>query len=157
MRRLSARTTFFTKRVFPAFWFGVVAIVFAGGVAAARSGRTPPPPVLIVPVVMAVVGWVIMKHLVFDLVDEVWDAGNELVVRNGGREARVPLRDVMNVGYTVAMNPQRVTLMLRQPSIFGREITFAAPRTWNPFARHPLIEELVERIDAARGLDPARA
>jgi len=77
MRRISSRATFFYKRVSPIIWFGFIALfivlpLLVGG----RTGH------FIVPIVMAVVGPFFMKKLIFDLVDEVWDAGDALVVRN---------------------------------------------------------------------------
>ena len=152
MNRISSRWTFFTKRVFPTLWFGGVALFFFAGVAGMALGRTVPTVFLLQPVIMAAFGYFIMKNLVFDLVDEVWDAGSELVVKNKGREARVTLSDVVNVSYSVAMNPARVTLTLRQPTALGKEITFAAPTTWIPFSKSPVIETLIQRIDIARGL-----
>jgi hypothetical protein len=62
------------------------------------------------------------------------------------------LRDIIKVSYSVATNPQRVTLTLRQSSVFGREVTFAPPTTWIPFAKSPIIENLIQRVDAARRL-----
>jgi hypothetical protein len=123
-------------------------------VAAKSAGADIPLPLLFVPVAMAAFGYFLMKNLVFDLVDEVWDAGSELLVKNKGRQARIALTDVMNVSYSVVTSPQRVSLTLRQPSLFGREITFAAPTRWVPFAKSPVIENLIQRIDEARWRAP---
>jgi hypothetical protein len=46
-------------------------------------------PFLIVPVVMAILGYQIMKRMAFNLVDEVFDLGDALLVRNGGQEERI--------------------------------------------------------------------
>jgi hypothetical protein len=99
---------------------------------------------------MAVFGYVIMKKLVLDLVDEVWDDGSALIVRNKGQDDRIALSNIMNVSYSPSINPPRVTLMLRQPSIFGIEISFSAPVRFMPFTKSPLIEDLIRRVDAAR-------
>jgi hypothetical protein len=107
-------------------------------------------PFIIVPAVMILVGYVIMKKVVFDLVDEVWDDGAALVVRDKGREDRIALSNIMNISYSPLINPPRVTLTLRQPSNFGSEITFSAPVRFLPFAKSPLIEDLIRRVDAAR-------
>ena len=152
MKRISSRSTFFTKRVFPTIWFGIFAVSLLGSaVISATSGKRLPIVFWIFPFVMAGFGYFVMKNLVFDLVDEVWDAGSELVVKNKGQEAHVALADIVNVSYEVAMNPQRVTLTLRQATAYGTEVTFAAPPTWIPFAKSPIIEELIKRIDVARG------
>jgi hypothetical protein len=47
--------------------------------------EAPPFPICIAPVIM-IVGYFIMKKLVFDLVDEVWDDGGSLLIRNRGHE-----------------------------------------------------------------------
>ncbi|WP_068029867.1 hypothetical protein [Rhodoplanes sp. Z2-YC6860] len=104
----------------------------------------------IAPVAMAVVGYVIMKKFIFDLVDEVLDAGDALLVKSGGRDDRIALSDIKNVNYTPMMSPPRVTLSLRKPSVFGDKVTFCAPIQLIPLSNHPIIDELIERIDAAR-------
>lgn len=100
---------------------------------------------------MAGFGYLLMKNLLFDLADEVWDVGSHLVVKNRGAEQAVALQDVVNVSYTVASSPNRVTLTLRGATPFGKEISFAAPIVWIPFAKSPIIEDLIRRIDVARG------
>ncbi len=107
-------------------------------------------PVLIVPALMIAFGYFIMKKLVFDLVDEVWDDGNSLVVKNRGQQQRVALSDIKNVNYSPFVNPPRVTLALRRPTVFGDQITFGAPVTLVPFSTSPVIADLIERVDLAR-------
>lgn len=150
MKRISSRMTFLGKRVFPTLWFGFFGFMFISTVAAAVSRGKVPLQFWILPVVMAGFGYLLMSNLVFDLADEVWDAGSELVVKNGEREERVALSEIVNVSYSVVTNPQRVTLTLRRSTPFGKEITFAAPTTWIPFARSPLIDDLIDRVDVAR-------
>jgi len=104
-----------------------------------------------VPVLMIVFGYVIMRKLVFDLVDEVLDAGDSLLVRNGSQHEQVPMSDIMNVSYSQLVNPPRVTLSLRNPGTFGSKISFCAPVRFVPFSTSPVIDKLIERIDAARG------
>src|SRR6266568_4606218 len=108
MRRISSKTTFFYKRVFPVIWFGFLAIFMAAPfVAPLVGGSTSGSPVafLAVPAFMMIFGYFSMKKLVFDLVDEVLDAGDALVVKNGYLEDRLALSDIMNVDYTQYMNP----------------------------------------------------
>jgi hypothetical protein len=152
MRRISSRATFWYKRVFPIIWFGFLATFIAIGVfASAHNDRRQLMPFIVLPALMAVAGYFIMKKLVFDLVDEVWDDDAALIVRDKGREDRIALSNIMNVSYSQFLNPPRVTLMLRQPSNFGSEISFSAPVRFIPFAKSPLIEDLIRRVDAARG------
>ena len=151
MRRISSRTTFWYKRIFPVIWFGMLGLfLVGGGFAAALNDRTQLVPFIVLPAVMAVIGYIVMKKLVLDLVDEVWDDGAALIVRDRGREGRVALSNIMNVSYSPLINPPRVTLMLRQPSNFGSEISFSPPVRFVPFAKSPVIEELILRVDAAR-------
>jgi hypothetical protein len=153
MTRLSSGSTWFTKRMFPILWFGVIAffLVYSLSGTLPRGGMRAL--LVLGPILIAAAGFLAMKRLIFSLADEVWDAGSDLVVRNQGREARIPLADIASVNYTVTTRPQRVTLRLRQSSAFGREITFAAPTTWIPFAKNPLIEDLIARVEDA-GLRP---
>jgi hypothetical protein len=151
MRRISSKATFFNKRVFPAVWFGFLALFFAFPFfAGQRHNSAPPVPFLFFPVIMAVVGFFVMKKLVFNLVDEVWDDGDSLLIKNGGQEQRIPLGDIKNVSYSPYMNPPRVTLWVRRPTVFGDQITFGAPIRLIPFSTSPTIDDLINRIDAAR-------
>jgi hypothetical protein len=151
MPRISSSATFFYKRVFPIIWFGFLLIFVAISLfSGSRSGAFPPVPFLIMPALMMVIGYVIMKKLVFDLVDEVLDAGDALLIRNGSQQGQVPLSEIMNVSYSQLVNPPRVTLSLRNPGAFGAKVTFCAPLRFMPFSTSPVIDKLIERIDAAR-------
>lgn len=147
--------TFFNKRVFPAIWFGFLALFIAVPIILGLyRNSTPPIPFLLFPAIMAAVGFFIMKRLIFDLVDEVWEDGDSLVVKNAGQEQRIALSDIKNVSYSPFINPPRVTLSLRRPTVFGDEITFVAPARLIPFATSPLIKDLIDRVDAARQQQP---
>jgi hypothetical protein len=100
---------------------------------------------------MAAFGYFIMKKLVFDLADEVYDEGESLLIRNKGKEVRVNLKDIKNVSYTPMMNPPRVTLSIRYSTELGDELSFSPPASWIPFRRNKDIAELIDRIDKARG------
>ena len=151
MQRISSKTTTITKWVFPIFWFGVVTIILL----AALFGRPRGPDtfvMVIVPCVMLVIGFVVMKALIFDLVDEVWDAGDYLVVKNKGEETTIRLDEIINVNYSTFTNPQRATLRLRNPGRLGKEVAFlprANVRGWR-ISRNQNLEQLIDRIDAAR-------
>ena len=92
-----------------------------------------------------------MKKLVWDLIDEVYDEGTTLLFKNRGKEFRVKLNDIKNVSYTTMMNPPRVTLSIRYPTDLGDELSFSPLVSWNPFKKSKDIEELIDRIDKARG------
>ena len=143
--KLSSASTFFFKRVFPAFWFGFLTLL--GALIATQK-----PIAVLHPLAMMLFGYFLFRHLVWDLADEVRDGGSFLLVRNGGLEQRVELREVMNVGFSQFTNPRRITLKLRTPGVLGDEIVFlpTAQVRFNPFAQHPLVDELIVRVDAAR-------
>jgi len=103
-----------------------------------------------VPIAMIGFGYFLMQELVFDLIDEVWDDGDALVVKNGGQEQRVALSDIKNVNYSPFVNPPLVTLSLRRPTVFGEQITFCAPVRLVPFSSSPVIADLIDRVDRAR-------
>jgi hypothetical protein len=151
VKRISSKATFIHKRVFPALWFGFLLIFLVVPILTGARANSPPSlPFFIVPILMMVFGYFMMKKLVFDLVDEVWDDGDSLVVKNRGEEQRIALDDIKNVNYSPFMNPPRVVLSLRQPNVLGDQIAFCAPQRFIPFGRSPIIDELIDRIDAAR-------
>lgn len=151
MKRISSSWTFFYKRVFPIFWFGFCGVLLILPLLGMSiSGRAPPGPIILAPAVMIVFGFVIMRKLIFDLMDEVWDDGDSLLVKNHGEEQRVALADIKNVNYTPMISPPRVVLSLRRNTAFGDQIAFCAPVRLVPFASSPVISDLINRIDAAR-------
>ena len=151
MPLMSSKMTFFYKRVFPVIWFGFLAVFFLVAlVKGSAAGPISNLPSLIIPVVMAIIGYQIMKKMAFNLVDQVFDLGDALLVRNGGQEERIALADIKNVNFFPYMSPPQVTLSLRRPSVFGDTIVFCAPARLMPLSPSPTIEKLVDRIDAAR-------
>jgi hypothetical protein len=158
MRRISSGMTFFYKRIFPVIWFGFLALFMAAPFVVPMIGGSisgSPMAFFFAPVMM-IVGYFAMKRLVFDLVDEVLDAGDALIIRNGHLEDRIALADITNVGYARFMNPPRVTLSLRHRGMFGDQVSFCAPVALMPtFSTSPIIDELIKRIEAARTAGPA--
>jgi hypothetical protein len=153
MKRISSKRTVVYKRIFPVFWFGFIALFVMTDLLPGRRTHVEVIPMLLVPVVMAVIGYALFRRLLFDLVDEVWDNGDALIVKNAGVEERVPLRNIINIGYSLLTNPERVTLTLRDAGPFGKEITFMPlPRSFSFrwLSRNPIIDELIERVDQAR-------
>jgi len=151
MPLMSSKMTFFYKRVFPVIWFSFLAAFFL--VALVKGSAADPIsnlPSLIIPVVMAIIGYQIMKKMAFNLVDQVFDLGDALLVRSGGQEERIALADIKNVNFVPYMSPPQVTLSLRRPSLFGDTIVFCAPARLMTLSPSPTIEKLVDRIDAAR-------
>lgn len=107
------------------------------------------PMFFIMPCIMGVVGFFVMKRLIFDLMDEVWMNPDELIIKNGHWEEHMPLENVINVGNTTMSNTQRITLTLRNNCRFGSEITFM-PASTGMFTRSTVASELIRAIDAKR-------
>ena len=154
MRRMSSRSTFFLKRVFPAIWFSVLGLFFVGMLAGFASGHFQAPThILLSPAALIVFGYLIFRNLVFDLADLVIDEGDSFLVTRGKETVRVALTEIVNVDAAPFSSPPRIVLTLRTPSRLGRKIAFApkTPLTLYQFASNPIADELVERVDRARG------
>jgi hypothetical protein len=154
MKRISSTSTALYKKGFPAIWF-----VFLGVMITRTLMRNNPANGGIVAVVvlftMAVFGYVVMKRFVWDLADEVLDAGDHLVIRKGGREHHLPLTDIMNVSFSTGTNPPRITLKLTGQSSqgpLGEQVAFTPQQafTLNPFPKNEVAEDLMVRVDNAR-------
>ena len=147
MTRLSSKWTFFYKRIFPALFVGFLILFSAVPLfTATSSGNYPQLPFFVVPIVMAVIFYVVMKKLIFDLVDEVADLGDALLVKNGEQEDRIALSDIININYTPLMSPPRVTLSLRKAGLFGKQVSFCAPIRFMPFASSPIDDRCTGRF-----------
>jgi hypothetical protein len=150
MKRISSKSLFISKRIFPVVWFGFLGFfVFE---AIRKGAGTKEPLFLLVPCVMAVFGFLLMKKMVWDLVDEVYDDGDSLLVKSGSIEDRIALSNVMNVSASMFMNPPRISLRLVTPGKFGSEVSFSPVRAFslNPFAKNEIAEDLIARVDQAR-------
>lgn len=156
MRLVSSRLTFYYKRVFPIIWIGGCIVVAAlgvyGGLSNGGNISGLLPFAVILPVIL-MFGLFFIRKFVSDLVDEVWDDGSALVVKDRGQEQRVELADIKNVNYTATMNPPRVVLSLRRPTLFGDQIAFCAPMRFMPLTASPVINDLIDRVDQARESD----
>ncbi len=147
MKKISG-STFYFKKVFPSIWFGF--LVFFLFVSLASGAAEESIMFLAVPVLMAVFGFFFFKKLLWDLADEVYDEGESLLFRRGGKEQRVQLQDIINISYSQMNSPKRVVLQVRTEGAIGKELAFNPPTRSNPFSKNPIITELIERVDRAR-------
>jgi|SRR5690242_696990 hypothetical protein len=95
MPLMSSKMTFFYKRISPIIWFGLLAVFFLIGLLKRDA------PFLIVLVLMVIISYQFMKKQVFNLVDEVFDVGDALLVRSGGREERIALAPTSRTSTTL--------------------------------------------------------
>lgn len=151
MTLISSRATRFYKRVVPCLGLGAVVISAAVLVVdgAARGVLRQLAPVLALLLLVGVFIYVMMRRYLFGLVDEVWDCGESLVVRNKGREERIAWADCAGVSCTRFVNPPNVRLMLRRESEFGNQIAFMPPLKMLEIGQPPIVEELRRKIEAA--------
>jgi hypothetical protein len=150
MKRISSSFTFFNKKIFPAIWFGFLAFFLI--TTTIDEAVEKDVMFFVGPVLMAAFGFFLMKNLVWNLVDEVYDCGDFLLIRNRGEEDRVVLSNVMHINASTFVNPPRITLRLINPGKFGQEIAFSpiAGFTLNPFAKNRVAEDLIVRVDQVR-------
>ncbi len=149
MKKISARL-FFLKKVFPAIWFGFLAFFFATSLTSGAGNASAI--FIIAPAMMAILGYVLMKKILWDLVDEVYDCGSYLLVKNRNQEDKINLSDIMNVSVTTMMNPPRISLRLRVPGKFGNEVAFSpisGGLNLIPFSKNAIAEDLIVRVDNA--------
>ena len=78
MRLISSRSGRIIKRLFPVVWFGLVGSMALTQAVTRHYGS------LLFSAALAVLGFVSMRELLFDLMDEVWDAGETLVLKSRG-------------------------------------------------------------------------
>ena len=113
-----------------------------------------PLPFAIIPVALAILLFGIYRKLIADLMDEVFDAGDYLIIRNKGAEERIDLANIINVNHSVAMNPARITLTLRTPCRFGEKVSFCPEVKWTDIKalgfNIALADDFVRRIEALR-------
>jgi len=157
MRKISSNQTFWYKKIFPVMWFGFLTLMFATiGLSMQRSGDFVVAPLIVLPV-LAIFGYCLMRVLVFDLADEVWDDDNSLVVKNGTIEERIPLSNIANISYQ-SSRPPRATLTLGEPCRLGKKIVFSplasVAFSFSDFPKrlfeNQIVNELIERVAATK-------
>jgi hypothetical protein len=147
MKKISG-STFYFKKLFPSIWFGFLAFFI---ITAALSGAMAESFMfVVVPAFMLVFGFLFFKKLLWDLADEVYDEGDSLLFRKGGKEQRVYLKDIINISHTQMQSPEKVVLHLREEGAIGKELAFNPPMRFNMFAKNPIVNDLIDRVDRAK-------
>ena len=122
MDRLSSRYTRFLKWAFPALWFGGLALLMLSAFNEGWAGQDPM--VFIAPALLIVFGWVFFKSFLWDVADEVHDAGDALRVHYRRDEETIAFADVLDVSITRFASPQRISLRLARAGRFGEQVVF---------------------------------
>jgi hypothetical protein len=149
MRRLSAPSTVFYKRVAPLICLGGSAVL--AGVL--YLNKTVPSLLALGIPALGVAGYFGMRWNFSDLADEVLDAGDSLIVRMGNEEERVPLSNIAEVDWIGTRQGARITITLQKSGRFGDEFSFLGPfRSWwsaSGDGSPPIAAELLERAQKA--------
>ena len=154
MRLISSKLTLWNKRWMPLCWFGLLAIATVVLAVLVARGRCEPA-MLLIPAGAALASFLYMKFFTFVLADEVWDAGDILVIKNGSGELRLPVANIKSVHYSMVADPPRITLVFRT-SVFPEVRVQFMPHFFPGmflFRKHPLVAELTQR--GADGQDAA--
>jgi hypothetical protein len=146
MQKISG-STFYFKKLFPTVWFGFLFIFFIISLSSGASQESFM--FLIVPIFMAVFGFILFKKLVWDLSDEVIDEGECLLFKKGSKEQRVYFKDMININHQMS-SPEKITIHSRESGDLGKELSFNPPMRFNPLSKNTLYVELIERMDSAR-------
>ena len=154
MKRISSASTDFYKRVFPRLWFGFLGLFATIALLPSLVGQAQVM-FLVVPCALGVFGYFLMKKLVWGLVDEVYDCGDSLLIRDGGLEYQVPLADITNVSSSAFIHPPRITLRLASTSgawRLGSDVAFFPQGSFmlNPLAGNSGPGDLIVRIAEAQ-------
>lgn len=76
-------------------------------------------------------------------VEGVWMEGETLIVRNKGKEERLPMQQIRKMTPSQYLNPRRLTIELFSPCAFGEQIIFLLPGKKD----RPALEEFVQRLN----------
>ena len=149
MKKLSAKSTF-NKIIFPTVWFGFILIALYFTVFTPKGFQVFP---FIAIIGMAVFGFYLFKHMVWDLVDEAWESSDQLIFKKGKVTESIEFSNIKNISYTHLSNPERVTISLREPGKLGSEISFTPKRKnhiISLYGKNKLVMDLIDRVDYAR-------
>jgi len=129
MMRLISNPPFWSKRVFgPVLSIlvvtGAVYALFTPHMTREIAGQTPPFIVNLLCAMGAGAAGILALRYTQSLADEVWDAGNELIVCKSGHRERIPLANIIALTHRSGTAPPHSVLTLSTPCRFGRKITF---------------------------------
>ena len=152
MRRISSKTTFFYKRIFPVLWFGAIGCL---GLNLTFPPSRPGTASIALLILIPVLSYIVIKIFIFDLIDEVYDEGSSILFKNSGKEVRVSIKDIENVSYfsviNLFMGPLVVTASIGHKTELGNKLRFIVQKSSASLTKNRDIEELINRIDTARG------
>lgn len=150
MQRLSSSLTIWWYKRLGPLLLGVAFLVGTAALAISVARGAVDPAWLIMPPLVTLLVWAYLRRFVFPLADEVFDAGDALLVRRGPHTERIAFCQITSVDYSLVFDPPRITVRFTSPQ-GGAALDFM-PRLFPGmcfFRSHPLVENLRTRIDRA--------
>lgn len=143
MRLISSKLSVWNKRFVPVFWCGFVALV-AWALAVNGADTTW---VVGIPAALLLAGLAYMRAFTFVLADQVFDAGNSLVIRSKGKELAIPFANIADVKYALVADPPRIVITFSTAAVPHANVQFMPPvvPAMFIFRKHPLVAELKKR------------
>lgn len=138
----------------PLVWFGFIAFFDVMWMINSRGslGSAIGIPLLVSGIGIA--AFVMAGRQTADACDEIWLDGDSLIVKNGGEESRVALRDVVDVSSYIFKSGLQIRLALRNGAAgLGDSISFFAGGARGPFgpvSSHSILAMLKQHIDEAQ-------
>ena len=153
MKKISSSSTFYFKRVFPVAWFGLI-MIFGIIMFFVVDNKEIIPIILMSITVLTLLEFFIIKNVLNDLADEVFDYGDYLIVKMDNFEKVIYLKDITNVGFSIALNPPKIALRVRG-GVFGKNEVCFIPRKNETFClnllqKNAVVEDLIERVISVR-------
>jgi hypothetical protein len=148
MKLISKKGMAFYYKVSPYIFlgFGIFAIFFIASTADNLSDVIPV-------IIFFLVAIFVLKLFVKDFVEEVYDCGDFLLIKNRNTEEKIPFKNMKNVTHRFQRGGELlITLHLLYPGQFGSRITFistTAGVSRNPFKTPLIVEELMQRVRTA--------
>lgn len=150
MTRISSPLTIITKRVIPLMILTLIAItLFELGKEFTNKNTVSPDAILQV-VAFCLFGVLFLYTSVFPFVDEVWENGDELIVKNKGTEEHIKFSEIININCSDGICGARVTVRLRRSSTSEQEVSFYSKRKLLEFRGNSVVNNLIDKIDASR-------
>ena len=148
MTRISGSTVIH-KKLLPLGMFALLSVGLYQGFSSFDSTQ-PFSQELIVELLLLPFFVFVYKKICWELMDEVDDAGTEVIFRRGRQQQRVNIADVTNIYSSKKSSPERVTVITRTTGEMGRKLGFVAPFRFNLSSTDPLLRGLIERVEQAR-------
>ncbi|QDU09404.1 GNAT family N-acetyltransferase [Gimesia aquarii] len=145
MKKISCRVTFFHKKLSPIIFLCALFYVMTMLVFGVRGN--PIFAIYFTPIIIIAL-WSILKSKELKVLDEVYDDGDSLLLRNSGKEIRVNLGDIKHISYGTKRSRRPTVIMnFRQDNELGTEVRFwPAGEDILSWEENNDIEELIGRI-----------